>query len=254
MAGWPRSERVEESPDSRERWRRVTPARGNPRESATEMRPPEDFGPKARVKRWGKSPPRRRQRRRHGKPRLEQGQIGIARGPVARAVPRVLPPERSGLAARACRRRQAQRNGHRRLPSRHRIRLTGHPRTSILTAVRFVGGLCPTRDGSDAYNFSDHLAARSTSGFIPDVVHGTVRRYNKWRSGVPGSRSAPVAAERPLYSHKIPLKPMPYHAIHNSRKAAVLRSRASRPEQGTWQVSYRPVVFRRRNKTRRGPE
>jgi len=31
---------LEESPDSRERWRRVTPARGDPRESATEKRPP----------------------------------------------------------------------------------------------------------------------------------------------------------------------------------------------------------------------
>src|SRR5205823_10348896 len=30
----------------------------------------------ARVKRWGKSPPRRWRQRRHGKPRLEKGQIG----------------------------------------------------------------------------------------------------------------------------------------------------------------------------------
>jgi len=30
----------------------------------------------ARVKRWGKSPPLRWRRRRHGKPRVEQGQIG----------------------------------------------------------------------------------------------------------------------------------------------------------------------------------
>ena len=44
MAGWPRPAEVEESPDSRERWRRVTPARGDPRESATEMRPPRGFG------------------------------------------------------------------------------------------------------------------------------------------------------------------------------------------------------------------
>ena len=81
--GWPdgRGRKVEESPNSREKWRRVTPARGNPRESATEIRPPDGFGPTARVKRWGKSPPRRRQRRWHGKPRQEQGQIGIARGP-----------------------------------------------------------------------------------------------------------------------------------------------------------------------------
>ena len=100
--GWPdgRGRKVEESPDSREKWRRVTPARGDPRESATEIRPPAGLRTgRARVKRWGKSPPRRRQRRRHGKPRQEQGQIGIARGPARR--PRVLPPERSGLAARS---------------------------------------------------------------------------------------------------------------------------------------------------------
>ena len=30
------------------------------------------------MKRWGKSPPRDRQRKRHGKPRQEQGQIGTA--------------------------------------------------------------------------------------------------------------------------------------------------------------------------------
>ena len=87
MAGRPRPARVEESPDSRERWRRVTPARGDPRESATEKRPPGGLGRRARVKRWGKSPPRRRQRRRHGKPRQEQGQIGIARGPGPRVSP-----------------------------------------------------------------------------------------------------------------------------------------------------------------------
>ena len=43
--------------------------------------------PAARVKRWGKSPPRRRQRRWHGKPRQEQGQIGIARGLAPRVSP-----------------------------------------------------------------------------------------------------------------------------------------------------------------------
>jgi hypothetical protein len=79
---------------------------------------------RARVKRWGKSPPRRRQRRWHGKPRQEQGQIGVARG----ASPRVLPPERPGLAARARRRRRAQRNGRRRLRGRYKIRLIGCPR------------------------------------------------------------------------------------------------------------------------------
>jgi hypothetical protein len=37
MAGRPRES--EESPDSLQQWRRVTPAWGNPRESATENKP-----------------------------------------------------------------------------------------------------------------------------------------------------------------------------------------------------------------------
>src|SRR4030081_2777311 len=61
----------------------VTPGRGwreSPvTESATENRPP-SFG-KARVKRWSKSPPRSWQHERHGKPRLEQGQICGERSP-----------------------------------------------------------------------------------------------------------------------------------------------------------------------------
>ena len=43
------------------------------------------------MKRWGKSPPRFRQRRRHGKPHREQGRIGVdgeaLKGVVAGAVP-----------------------------------------------------------------------------------------------------------------------------------------------------------------------
>src|SRR5687768_7450184 len=42
-------------------------------ESGTENRPPPLE--EARVKRWGKSPPRSWQHERHGKPRSEQGQI-----------------------------------------------------------------------------------------------------------------------------------------------------------------------------------
>jgi len=46
------------------------------------------------VKGWGKSPPRRRQRRRHGKPRLEQDRIGTSRE-LARRVHRPRRPGRS---------------------------------------------------------------------------------------------------------------------------------------------------------------
>ena len=60
----------------------------------------------ARVKRWGKSPPRDGQPDRQGKPHREQCRIGTACGPAL--------ARRSGLAARACWQQQAQRNGHRR--------------------------------------------------------------------------------------------------------------------------------------------
>jgi hypothetical protein len=68
---------------------------------------------KARVKRCGKSAPRVRQRRRHGKPHREQDRIGAARvlgrkpGHPARSSP---PP---GLVARGTERSAPQRNGRR---------------------------------------------------------------------------------------------------------------------------------------------
>ena len=63
----------EESPGSMETRCRVTPGGGNPRESATENKPPLFEG---RVKRWGKSPPRSRQRVWQGKPHREQDRVG----------------------------------------------------------------------------------------------------------------------------------------------------------------------------------
>ena len=80
----------EESPDSTRQRCRVTPGRGNPRESATENSLPLSAG--VMVKRWGKSPPRFWQQRRHGKPHREQCQIGNA--------PWVVLASHSGLAAR----------------------------------------------------------------------------------------------------------------------------------------------------------
>src|SRR5688500_19770725 len=80
MAGWPLPPRlaavVEESPGSTERRCRVTPGESDLRDSATENRPPRSFEAAVRVKRCGKSAPRFRQRRRHGKPHREQDQIG----------------------------------------------------------------------------------------------------------------------------------------------------------------------------------
>ncbi len=80
---------------------RVTPGGGNPRDSATENRQLWSHlwcafvTAKVMVKRWGKSPPRERQRKRHGKPHREQCQIGTARRKAGG-----LEPEQSGLAAR----------------------------------------------------------------------------------------------------------------------------------------------------------
>jgi len=78
--------RGEESPGSTEVRCRVTPGGGDPRESATESTPPAcpaSTGRAARVKRCGKSAPRRRQRRRQGKPHREQDQVGAAGIPLA---------------------------------------------------------------------------------------------------------------------------------------------------------------------------
>lgn len=58
-----------------ERRCRVTPGRREPRDSATEKRPPALV--RARLKRWGKSPPRTGRPGRHGKPHREQRRIGI---------------------------------------------------------------------------------------------------------------------------------------------------------------------------------
>ena len=77
----------EESPGSTETRCRVTPGGGDPRESATESKPPRHptcrdggrWGGGARVKGWGKSPPRTQQCGRHGKPHREQNRIGMAR-------------------------------------------------------------------------------------------------------------------------------------------------------------------------------
>jgi len=90
---------VEESPGSRDQRWRLTAAGGDPRESATESKPPAGQPVQARVKRCGKSAPRVRQRKRHGKPHREQNRIGAARMDGQPAHPaRSSPPP--GLVAR----------------------------------------------------------------------------------------------------------------------------------------------------------
>ena len=79
----------EESPGSMETRCRITAGGGDPRESATESKPPADRPSgdgAARVKGWGKSPPRDWQQERHGKPHREQDRIGTARGATLGAV------------------------------------------------------------------------------------------------------------------------------------------------------------------------
>ena len=72
--------RAEESPGSTEKRCRITSGGGDPRESATENKPPPGLAPAARVKRCGKSAPRAWRHERHGKPHREQDRIGAMRG------------------------------------------------------------------------------------------------------------------------------------------------------------------------------
>ena len=114
--GWSLSAvaRGEESPGSTEVRCRVTPGGGDPRESATESTPPACLrfaGRVARVKRCGKSAPRRRQRRRQGKPHREQDQVGAAGIPVCGNAGRTFAPP-LGSVARGARQRAPQKNGH----------------------------------------------------------------------------------------------------------------------------------------------
>ena len=72
----------EESPGSIGKRCRITSGEGNLRESATESKPP--LLGEVRVKGCGKSAPREWQQSWHGKPHLEQDQIGMG-APVYRA-------------------------------------------------------------------------------------------------------------------------------------------------------------------------
>ena len=101
-----RKDAREESPGSTEIRCRVTPGGGNPRESATENKPPQLAA--VRVKRWGKSPPRFWQQNWHGKPHLEQDLIGVARNFGFRAVFGLS----LGLVARSIWQQMFQMNGH----------------------------------------------------------------------------------------------------------------------------------------------
>ena len=117
--------RGEESPGSTETRCRLTAGGGDPRDSATEThRPTTLSGGEARVKWCGKSAPRRRQRRRQGKPHREQDQVGMAGLPRGEAGCVSASP--SGSVARDAWQQAPQRNGHPPPPGGDRTRLTGH--------------------------------------------------------------------------------------------------------------------------------
>ncbi len=126
--GWPRGRmRPEESPDSQKQRCRVTPGRGNPTDSATEMKPLRFAA--VRMKRWGKSPPRCWQQQRHGKPHREQCQIGTARQPATEGGA-AFAPAGPGWQLEPVRQLMGKRNGHRtggHTPG-NRIRLIDPPR------------------------------------------------------------------------------------------------------------------------------
>jgi hypothetical protein len=99
----------EESPGSTGIRCRLTAGGGDPRESATENKPPArrdaSRDPQARVKRCGKSAPPLRQRRGQGKPHREQDRIGVAGGTAHETVTcdaRAFPPRHPGWSREAC--------------------------------------------------------------------------------------------------------------------------------------------------------
>ena len=108
----------EESPGSTGIRCRLTAGGGDPRDSATENKPPARTGAsrglQVRVKRCGKSAPPLRQRRGQGKPHREQDRIGVAGGHGTRNCDvrrKGVPAPSPGLVARGARQRASQRNG-----------------------------------------------------------------------------------------------------------------------------------------------
>ena len=121
----------EESPGSMDKRCRITSGGREPRESATENRPPRRVAyAAARVKRCGKSAPRRRQRRRHGKPHREQDRIGTARGFARASAERLRSMSRSAVRV-GCWRRRAT-GVQEEWPSRMRIGFRMPSRTRLI--------------------------------------------------------------------------------------------------------------------------
>jgi hypothetical protein len=113
-----------------ERRCRITSGGGDPRDSATESRPPRTGASRAavRVKGCGKSAPRTRQRGRHGKPHREQDRIG-ATGRASRSARPSLQARRPGWLLEAVGndrpRGMAATSGDREVSGPYRTRLIG---------------------------------------------------------------------------------------------------------------------------------
>jgi hypothetical protein len=135
----------EESPGSMETRCRITSGGGDPRESATETKPPWATG--ARVKRCGKSAPRTRQRGRQGKPHQEQNRIGATRMP--QGIQACLQASRPGWLLEAvgndCHRGMAATSGALR-PGPYKTRLTGRLTLSSINSLS-TGRFSPERRG-----------------------------------------------------------------------------------------------------------
>ena len=92
--------------------------------------PSRNTGRAARVKRCGKSAPRRRQRRWQGKPHREQDQVGAAGIPLRGNAGRTFAPP-LGSVARGARQRASQRNGHPRSRTSSKGAPMGRDRTRL---------------------------------------------------------------------------------------------------------------------------
>ncbi len=161
---WPiKANPVEESPGSMEtRWR-LTAAGGDPRESATESKPPGLA--QVRVKGCGKSAPRRRQRRRQGKPHREQDQIGVAGCARKRGARSVFRP-----ATRVdCSRRSAMG-----VPDEWPSRRGNPPDRTRLTGRLVISSSSSATSPQDPDTFSDAARVR--------INHKNVLRQMRFRS------------------------------------------------------------------------
>ena len=129
---------------------RITSGGGDPRESATENRPPRPGPsgkvPAVRVKRCGKSAPRLRQRKRHGKPHREQNRIGTVWNASVAPAAAVFQDRCPDPAVRVgCSKRRAT-GVPEEWPSRVRLRLAPY-RTRLTGRLIREGGLAPQRAG-----------------------------------------------------------------------------------------------------------